>query len=612
MKLVFLGYMDNPLRAATSLERVCRSIPAEECIIVSVNRLVNNLEKTTGLKIAYFADFLKETDYDYIDNYAFVFSKNWHSYLPFVKGMTEFKNIKLTTILQLELYVNLCTILKNMHAIINAIQKIAPSEIILISEDTSEAFEYIRSFLDSNFDLNVLNIKLGQDIGFISKQKRKAKQLTINIVAKLLDKAELLHLLSSKKHKNAILMDYKCEHIIANIEKDFRTMSYVMDSGLRPRLRFLKLKKPYFSFRETNIFLNNLREKNYYRRIDNVLKNIFERKGGLRYKNYDIYNVLRGAVEKIITTRFPIVKQYISVIHKFLESTQPKLILLRDSVRTWECALVLAAKKFNIPTLVIQQGAETLRHVYSQQHANSIALWGNQYVKWYGSSGTDMSKSKITGYPCHDDIYKNSHGRFDRYKNILRDLKADPEKETVVYLGNCMKYYPANTAYTTPDLSLLSLEITLNAFKEFKNAQLIVKLHPYYTRTEYQKFKKKVEGFSNVFLLENANIPDLFSGALAVISELFSSAIVDAFILKKPIIVYNFTKRKEIFYCGKKSATVEIRHPKELKYALHNILSAKTGRNSFLDGKFIEDFAYKIDGKSAERVKDFIKEMMEK
>jgi len=612
--LVFLGHLDDPLRALPLIRKHCANLPKKNCCIVSMNYSANDLENKAGHRINYFGRFLKKEDYEYMQDYALRVSENWHKILVPEKNVTEFKNVEIMKLSNLDTYTSLCTVIKNLHTVLNAIRETSPNKIIFISEKDKDCLDSISIFVNSKLGIKSRCIMLtNNNPGMIFKNLQKAiKRFVINLMSELVDMTQRIYLKIGKKYKNAVLMDYRFANVIKDIETEYTTISYIVGKGLKLRLNFLKNKKPYLSFLNTKILTHGIKNKRYFREANSRLKDNFDRVESLRYKNHCIYGALKNTFKECIEEKAPFLKANIAMLYNFLGSVRPKIVILRDSIRVWEYVLTSVAKVLNIPSLVIQHGITSIAEVYAKQTADAVAFWGNIYPEWYKKAGTDISKSKVTGCPSHDFIYTGNSGRLKRYENILTDLGADPEKPTLIYLAACIKHHPLYSVYQTPGLSLFLLRNSLGVFKEFREIQFVVKLHPYYDRREYPKFRDAIPKSSNVFLLKNADIPDLFSGAVAVISDMFSTAILDAIILKKPVITYNITGEGTM-PIEERKVGIEIRHPEELRPAIKNILIENKKNDLFRNENFesfIKDFTYKIDGHSSERVKNFIRELI--
>lgn len=612
--LIFLAYIEDPSSVAAYFKNFRRSISHKNCTIVSMNRFMGEVKELAGFEIIYFEDLLKKEDYEYISDHAFTAAGTWYKAFSPEGGLTEFKNINMLEIFELETCLSLTTVLKNFQIILNAVNGINPSEMLFISEKEEDGLDGISVFSNLTLKIKTRHIKIRNNAPnmVLSRLKRWIKGLTSDILTDLLAGFERAYLVRSKKYRNIALMEYRFPHMIENIEREYPAINYVTGKGFNLRLDYLKNKKPLLSFLTMDKVIIGGKEKIFFKKIEGALKNYFSEKESLRYMGHDIYDILRSIFKDNIEKKLSFVRKNMAMLYRVLGIIKPKIIIMRDSVRRCERVLASIGKSLNIPTIVIQHGMMTIEGIYTKQYVTSMALWGDVYMKCYESSGTNISRSKITGYPLHDAIYAKREGRIDRYRSILKGLGADPDKPTIIYLASCIRYYPIPYAYFSPDLSVHLLKVTVKMFEKFKDIQLIVKLHPYYTRDEYPKFEKEIVNLPNAFISKNADIPDLISGSAAVISELFSSTIMDAIILKKPVISYSFAEKEEIIPLEKRGVGFEIKHPEQLELAIKRVLSLDGSGTLSSDENFesfVRDYAHKIDGQSSRRVKDLIKEL---
>ena len=616
MKLIVVGYTDNLRLLPDCLGRNKLLDTPGETTIVSMNRFTEEAPGLRGMGIIYGETFLKREDYEYMEKYAIDTSEKWHGFLLDDERVSLYRGMKVAEVLELESYISLCTIIKNLQLVLNIVNAINPREVIIIGEKDSDGLKEISQFLNEHLNTRSRYMKIEEKPAgniLIKKVLKNIKRFTVGVVTELLDALERFILMKFARYKKTVIMDYRFPNIIKNVGNEHTVLGYITEKGLKIRLDFVKKRKPYLSFVKMNSLMNGIEGRRYFLKVDNILKGAFTDQQSLRYKGYCIYGVLRNMLKFCIEKRLPLMRSNISMLYTFFNSLEPKAVIVKDSTRSWERALTVATKRLNIPSIVIQHGITSMRDVYGKQHGEAVAFWGDIYREWYQSAGTNISSSKITGYPMHDRIFTDLAGREDRYRKILKDTGADPNKKTVIYLASCVKYYPLHSVYLTPDISLFLLRETLSVFEKFKDLQLIVKLHPFYTREEYPRFKKEISGLSNVFMIENADIPDLFSGSACVISELFSSAIMDAVILKKPVISYNVTDGSGSIPIEERKIGMVVKSREGLAEALHRVVSGGETHNLFSDEKFdsfVKDFAYKIDGRSSERVRNFVNELI--
>ena len=91
-KLIFLGYMDDPLKANKYIKKLFKTSSHENNIILSINRCKEMLEKSLKIKINYMEDYLHQNDYKHLNDYVFSMSENWFKWLPAKENITKFNS----------------------------------------------------------------------------------------------------------------------------------------------------------------------------------------------------------------------------------------------------------------------------------------------------------------------------------------------------------------------------------------------------------------------------------------------------------------------------------------------------------------------------------------
>lgn len=147
------------------------------------------------------------------------------------------------------------------------------------------------------------------------------------------------------------------------------------------------------------------------------------------------------------------------------------------------------------------------------------------------------------------------------------------------------------------------LHAILNAMKKFPDKQLIIKLHPReVNKNFYRHIVDKFE-MNNVFILKNIDTFDLlfFSELLITIS---SNTAFEAIILGKPVIIMNLSNKPERYPFIKNKVAIEVTKSKLLVPTINKILNDKKLKEDILSHRkiFISNYAYRIDGKSSERI----------
>jgi len=284
---------------------------------------------------------------------------------------------------------------------------------------------------------------------------------------------------------------------------------------------------------------------------------------------------------------------------------RPRVVVVREAVKELYRTIVFTAKRHKIPTLVIQHGALVEENIYTELYTDKIALWGSAGIEWYSRFGNNRDKYVVTGRPESDRLGYN----------IPPEVPIDPAKEVVLYMPNLLENvrYLSNV-YHTWDSELPLLNSIFEASNHFPDKQWIIKAHPYdpvdidaLKRAREEKTHNK-----NVFIVKNVPIEPLIEIASLVIVSYFSSAVLDALMLDKPIISVKVYRNDRVSQLVSRSVAVGVDDPEGLIQAVDAVFSEEARRRLSSNRKsFISDYVYKTDGNSTTRIRGLIGEMRE-
>ena len=195
---------------------------------------------------------------------------------------------------------------------------------------------------------------------------------------------------------------------------------------------------------------------------------------------------------------------------------------------------------------------------------------------------------------------------------MLAKIGINQGRDIIAYLPG---YFKLNrrldlSVYHSQDSEFISLESVLNVARYFPDKCLIIKIHPYDTIDINFLRNYRVKYYPNVFIVKNEiDTINLIRESSLVVTSLFSSAGIDAVILKKPLITLNLYNKEDFAPFARRDVAVSVNKTEALLEAVNQI---------FIDGKikeimsinrdaFIYDYVYKIDGNSTKRLWELIK-----
>jgi len=308
-------------------------------------------------------------------------------------------------------------------------------------------------------------------------------------------------------------------------------------------------------------------------------------KDEIMYHDINIINILKDDLIFAIYNDIIYALYYTRAVENITKHKQ-RLIVISDNVIIPDSVIATVVKENNSKSLVIQNG------IYSDPTgrgilpiiSDKIAIWGNA-VKEY--SKEIKEKGVITG-----------NIRFDKYKKI-------PKISNNKYIILATQAFDG---YSALKEKKLMLKASISAIKNFPGKKLIIKSHP---RDDVKWILNYISDseVKNVILDKNTPTEELLPYCEALITT-NSTLMLDAMILKKPVINLNLINRSEILNHVKSGAVIGVYKEENLTSAIKKINDLEFVENmNKKANKFLKEYCYKIDGNSAERVGQLIKKM---
>jgi CDP-glycerol glycerophosphotransferase (TagB/SpsB family) len=148
----------------------------------------------------------------------------------------------------------------------------------------------------------------------------------------------------------------------------------------------------------------------------------------------------------------------------------------------------------------------------------------------------------------------------------------------------------------------------MQAVKEIPGAFLLVKLHPnerhdtgYYKNIAQQARLERIKITLDLDLYMLISVCD-------ILITCFSTVGTETIYFKKPLVILDHLGQ-DIQGYHREGVALQARNSKELKTHLSSLLNGEAGIDETAYERFIEKYAYSIDGKASDRVLDFIERL---
>ena len=498
----------------------------------------NNIDQKT------YDEFLTTDEMSNIQKLSYELS-DWYSNEQLANEIM-YNDVNLGSILQSELINILVNFIKNFYVIYKITQKYSDFE-FFCSKNTSKFLHkfsikhyLLKSLkiddslpldsLNTNIDLKFKNLNLKFKIG--TKKINSLRTLTDSI-SNYLIKPKL------KKDSNFFLFsEINTKKFSGLLQKmpDFDE-TYVIYNRRQPSIWD---KESFSLFKNSNAVIENektlnrnkklslTKEKSKITKIIEKIKkneNFFEK--FFTIKTISFWSLFREVFYSLIEKRFLTYYYEIILSQNLLDKYPFSAILLQNDVGPNEKILLQIGKSKKIPIFLMQHGLifDTPEALMVNKYHGVLGLntdyqlvWGDIDYQYRKKLGFDPEKIIKIGSPAYDHF-------FDK-KNSKRDY---------VLL--------ATSGPTTEDIFDLTVESITKNIETIKgiskivaglNQKLIIKIHPSPDEFDPTELIKSID--PNIQVIKTGDISEIIKNCSLMIVIDFSSVILDAYLLKKPII----------------------------------------------------------------------------
>jgi len=430
------------------------------------------------------------------------------------------------------------------------------------------------------------------------------------------------------KGKKYLLIDHARKQICLDIKslklkKDNYNLGYLFDAtddefAILDEVEVVKLSSvAHGLFNKSNFF--KTRKGKYFFNEPIILRQLFSGNAIRKNKDYSahlkqIYKLIRNQIsdpvdQLILENLISFHKSSLYYLFKYdaykkffekhsfqsvssIDENSPRIKIILD-----------AAKRNHIKTIGIQHGTIHRLHpayLFTQTDikrniiADHTLVWGEYWKNFLMDVGNYPESSlHITGQVRTDIIPKilnhnevgNSFVRHTQNKKVIL-FASQPQRDA--------------------ELRKLAAFDVFTVAKKTENSYLIFKLHPAEENDflYYDKIAKEA-GCSNYSIIYEADLYILIGSADVVIT-CFSTVGAETTYFSKPLIILDHLKQ-DIQQYHREGIAFQAVNNEELTMIIHKIFKGEYILNKDAYKKYINKFAYKIDGKASERICSFIK-----
>lgn len=280
---------------------------------------------------------------------------------------------------------------------------------------------------------------------------------------------------------------------------------------------------------------------------------------------------------------------------KFFSKHRFRVLLATDENSPLTKSVIDAAKDFGVKTVGMQHGTMHDLHpayLYTKEDVRQGIIpdytltWGTYWEKFLIEKGN---------YPA-EKVTSVGHLRTDIIPKLLEKKSPVSEKFHLVF---------ASQPQRDPVLRRQAAFDVFSATRKFSDIELVVKLHPReYDEVEYYCQIAREADCSNFRIDKNTDLYELIASCDALIT-CFSTVGTETVYFSKPLIILDHLMQ-DIQGYYKEGAAFRAVNAAELEQTISGLKNGELQLNEAACKTFIEKYSYRIDGKVAERISDFL------
>ncbi len=299
----------------------------------------------------------------------------------------------------------------------------------------------------------------------------------------------------------------------------------------------------------------------------------------------------------------------------FLSRECVKAVVVDEAVKEYNRPLCLAARALGIPSMELQHGVPC-RYQFHRVATDKVAVWGDYFrERLMREGGFPAASMAVTGSPSLDALAKRDRHADQAF--VRRRLRI-PGGRSIVTFAATPFHLGSRGGVLGEHLTREQVESALSeiilSLSDRTDVHLIVKVHPGDPREQDVDDFVRRSGYRRPYHVVKAFDVHALLNASELVFSLGSTTILEAIVMKVPVLYLNFLGCPEINPYAEWNALTEIRDPRDLAKAVSTTLKnrqAYVRRTESGRARVLREFACDADGFAARRCRDVIAVLMQ-
>jgi hypothetical protein len=504
-----------------------------------------------------------------------------------VENKFLFNNINLSCLSYYELHSIFIKYLKIIKTIKTIKQKYSSSKIKILGTNKE-----IKNLIEFYFKKKPIN----SNISCLTKLKFKLSN-NLRKFSFLLRKFSCKHTIETTNNFTMLNIDpIRYKSLITNLTQKYKKQTIALSTSK-------KLLKKYKDTSITTTLLDIFYKSSYSKTAKEFLKNNYPiNLNDIKPKEFFIKQI-----NLLIQKRYQQYIELILIAEEFYKKNKPTGIFLWNDELWTEKIFILLAKKYNIPSIVIQHGASAALTNEPPIYADYFAVWGNISKEKYINFEIPENKLKIIGNIMLDKILTNKN-----YNNnlIRKNLNIKENEKLVVFPILPLPQHRTYTANLNSNEAYDLFKTVTNTAKSFPNIKLLVKCRGKQDYNVYTEWGAQLN-LKNIIYSYTVNLYEILSACDFVISY-YSTVALEAMIFNKLVIIADFYGQEEVIPYISMNSALKVENKQELKDIFDSIINKNNTYPKIIANSkvFLDQYLYKLDGNTGKRLVEFMESFL--
>lgn len=530
--------------SSLKIEQIKDILDKNELKIITFDYYSHKLLSKNNISHQISDNYIDEADLDHIQQISYKLPK-WFE-LNEIKKLQEYNGVNLGDLFRIEFYLFLLPFLKKLVEIKKITELYNKSKFItsgILYEITKSFNKYTKAIDANNSSNKFVYDSITLENNFMKIKISRNSYLIIKI---FLDKIiNFLFRPNVNHHPNILLVEFNTilyEKLFSSFKNT--KINQIFYGRRRPAI---------WNFKSYSIIRkSNCKIATPYEVESRHLKTQITNGITITKSNFDMLlnndNLLRSFFQINDSTFWHIIKPYfaslydkhikesiedIEITKKILEKFKPKHVLILSESGKTEQIVISLAKQLEIPILLLQHGlghdnkkGHDYNHFTGSVLVNSdkFIVWGDAMQLYAKEYGLPIQKVKTIGSIVHDQTFE----LLKKNQNLKEDFVL------LVAQGPLNMHVRDHTIKANEDYEKIIKTICKVISNNKK--KLIIKLHPFEDDNNEPEIAKEID--PSIQVLKKANTLSLIASCsfMISVSTSISNVILDAHILKKPVI----------------------------------------------------------------------------